>query len=701
MAATDTPGSRAQAHSAGAELLSGPGLRYTSGMDAPVWLSRLNPQQQQAVMHGPGPLLIIAGAGTGKTNTLAYRVAWLMHQGVPAERILLLTFTRRAAQEMLSRAQHACRHSTGKVWGGTFHAIANRLLRMYGRAVGLTPDFTVLDESDSADLLGVIRTRLGLDSKEKRFPRKATMRAIYSRVVNSREPLEKVLKREYPWCVHAEAGLRQIFTEYSKRKKDRQVLDFDDLLLFWNHMLEEPSLADVIGARFEHVLVDEYQDTNVIQAETLVRLRQKNRNITVVGDDAQSIYSFRAATIRNILDFPNQFAGTTVVTLEENYRSVQPVLDVGNAVMKPARFRYTKNLWSSRKSEQRPLLCVCRDEDEQTRLVCDKVLEHREQGIKLQEQAVLFRAGHHSDQLEIELTRRDIPFRKYGGLKFLEAAHVKDMMAFLRIIENPRDDISWFRVLEMLDGVGPKTVERFVQQFEAMGFDFNRLGEVPMPAAGREQYLTLADLLSSLHDARTIPVAAQVERVRSFYADLVPRLYDNPQPRLRDLEQLEAVARRYRSRANFLADLTLDPPDSTSDLAGPPHKDEDWLVLSTIHSAKGCEWKVVYIVHAADGMIPSDMATEDDEGVEEERRLFYVAVTRAKDWLYVLYPLRYYYKRWPMGDSHGYAQLTRFLPEDVREIMEQPSARSLDTTEYVMDADAIRARIARNWDGGF
>ncbi len=677
------------------------GREYTCLVDTPSWLSRLNPPQQQAVMHGSGPLLIIAGAGTGKTNTLAYRVAWLIHQGVPAERILLLTFTRRAAQEMLTRAQHACRHSTGKVWGGTFHAMANRLLRIYGRQVGLSPDFTVLDELDSADMLGVIRNRLGLDSKQKRFPRKVTIRAIYSRVVNSREPLERVLKREYPWCLHAEAGLRQIFDEYTRRKSERQVLDFDDLLLFWNQMLEQPSLAELVGARFEHILVDEYQDTNVIQAEILQRLRRNNKNITVVGDDAQSIYSFRAATIRNILDFPNQFPGTTIVTLEENHRSVQPILDVGNAVMKPARYRYTKNLWSGRKSDQKPLLLVCRDEDEQTQLVCEKILEHREQGIRLQEQAVLFRAGHHSDQLEIELVRRDIPFHKYGGLKFLEAAHVKDLMAFLRVLENPRDDVSWYRVLEMLDGVGPKTVERFVHELEARDFDLTRLGDMPMPLACREQYCALVEMLQSLHGEKSIPVAAQVERVRSFYADFVPRLYDNPQPRLRDLEQLEVAARRYRSRQNFLADLTLDPPNSTSDLAGPPHKDEDWLVLSTMHSAKGCEWKVVYVIHAADGMIPSDMATEDDEGIEEERRLFYVAVTRAKDWLYVLYPLRYYYRRWPMGDSHGYAQLTRFLPEDVQQIMEQQGGRALEATEYVLDAEGIRERIARFWEKKF
>ena len=665
------------------------------------WLDHLNPPQRQAMMHGDGPLLIIAGAGTGKTNTLAYRVAYLIQQGVPAERILLLTFTRRAAQEMLTRAQGVCRHSTGKVWGGTFHAIANRLLRLYGRPVGLSPDFTVMDESDAADMLGVIRARLGLDAREKRFPRKHTVRAIYSRVVNSREPLDKVLKREYPWCVEAEEGLRRVFAEYTKRKGKRQLLDFDDLLLFWHQVLEQPGIADLAGGRFEHILVDEYQDPNVIQAETLQRMRQKNKNITVVGDDAQSIYSFRAATIRNILDFPKQFPGTTVVTLEENYRSVQPILNVGNAVMDSARDRYTKNLWSARPSEQRPVLVVCRDEDEQTRLVCEAILRHREEGVKLQEQAVLFRTGHHSDQLEIELTRRNIPFHKYGGLKFLEAAHVKDMMAFLRVLENPRDDMSWFRILEMFDGVGPRTAERFFADFEAREFDLGRADEIEMPAASRGQFRQLAGLLASIRDAGETEVAAQVERLRDFYGDFIPRLYDNPAPRLRDLEQLEAVARRYRSRANFISDLTLDPPASTADLAGPPYKDEDWLVLSTMHSAKGCEWKVVYIIHAADGMIPSDMATTDEEGIEEERRLFYVAVTRAKDWLYIVFPLRYYYKRFPMGDGHSYAQLTRFVPHDVAKLLERQGASSLEADDGPPTDEQIRAKIARYWESRF
>jgi DNA helicase II / ATP-dependent DNA helicase PcrA len=668
--------------------------------ELPDWLSGLNPQQLKAVTHGDGPLLIIAGAGTGKTNTLAHRVAWLIHQGIQPGRILLLTFTRRAAQEMLNRAQAVTKQATAKVWGGTFHSMANRLLRTYGRVVGLSPDFTVMDESDSSDMLGLIRAQMGFTSKEKRFPRKSTVRSIYSRVVNSREPIGAVLKKDYPWCVEAEEGLRQVFNTYTKRKAARQVLDYDDLLLFWNHALEDKTVADAMSARFDHILVDEYQDTNIIQAEILQRLRQKNHNITVVGDDCQSIYSFRAATIKNILDFPEQFPGATVVTLEQNYRSVQPILDVGNAVMKPAPHRYTKNLTAVRDGKQKPVLITCRDEDEQVKVVCDQILEHLEQGIKLQQQAVLFRAGHHSDQLEIELARRNIPFHKYGGLKFLEAAHVKDLLALLRILENPRDDMSWFRVLEMFEGVGPRTAERFVSDLEARTFDLAVLGQITMPAAAHDQYQALAQTLLDLRKEE-LPVAIQVERLRKFYEPLLATLYDNPKPRLRDLEQLEAVAQRYTSRANFISDLTLDPPDTTADFAGPPFKDEDWLVLSTMHSAKGCEWKAVYVIHAADGMIPSDMATDDDDSIEEERRLFYVAVTRAKDWLYVVFPLRYYYKRYPMGDQHAYAQLTRFAPASVQKLMDSRGGTSLEAHDGPMTDEEIRAKIAKFWDRRF
>jgi DNA helicase-2/ATP-dependent DNA helicase PcrA len=667
------------------------------------WDEQLNAAQLRAVTHGDGPLLIIAGAGTGKTRTLAYRVAWLIGQGVPAERILLLTFTRRAAQEMVNRAHALTRQSTERVWGGTFHAVGNRLLRMYGRSVGLEPGFTVADESDSADLLGMIRSELGHTSKDKRFPRKATIRAIYSRVVNSRAPLEEVLEKEYPWCKEADKELREIFRCYTERKQQRGVLDYDDLLIFWRYLLDGPAVREHLGGMFEHVLVDEYQDTNIIQAEILAGLRQANRNITVVGDDAQSIYRFRGATVHNILDFPEQFPGTTIVTLEENYRSVQPVLDVANKVMEQARVKYTKNLYSQRRSDQRPVLLTCLDEPEQCRMVCERVLQHLEEGVPLRQQAVLFRAGHHSDMLEVELARRNIPFHKYGGLRFVEAAHVKDLLALLRIIENPGDEVSWFRVLEMLDGVGPRSARKVVDFLHAAG-SLEGLADCPVPPAAREGFAELAAVLLAVARAgRGLPVAAQIEQLRRYYEPLLTRLYDNPTPRARDLEQLESIAGRYRSRESFVTDLTLDPPQSTADLAGAPYRDDDFLVLSTMHSAKGCEWKAVYVIHAADGMMPSDMATGDEEEIEEERRLFYVAITRARDRLYVLFPLRYYTRKHWLGDAHLYAQLTRFIPPDVAPLFEQQVVRygfAEEVAPGFEDGDArdIRRRIDRLWE---
>jgi len=673
------------------------------------FLDDLNPQQREAVTHGDGPLLIIAGAGTGKTKTLAYRVAWLVKQGVPADRILLLTFTRRAAEEMLNRARHVTGSaSANKVWGGTFHAVANRLLRIYGQAIKLGPDFTVMDEGDTMDMLGLIKADLDLASREKRFPRKTTILKIYSRVVNSREPLPKVLKKEYPWCIEAEDGLRRIFQEYSKRKQERQVLDYDDLLLFWNGILDVPDIADHMAERFQHVLVDEYQDTNIIQAEILQKLRRKNKNITVVGDDAQSIYAFRAATIKNILQFPDQFPDAKVVTLEENYRSVQTILDVGNAVMKPARYKYTKNLWSNRSSEQRPFLIQVRDETEQCRVVSEKILKHWEEGIPLHQQAVLFRAGQHSDQLELELARRGIPFVKYGGLKFIEHAHVKDMLAFLRVLENPREEVSWYRILNMLNGVGPKTTRVFLNAFGEKGFDLKKLPELSLPSAARGQYQQLTATLLAIHEqGEKLKLPSQIERLRLYYDPLIPLLYDNPDPRVADMSQLEEAAKRYRSRRAFIDDLTLDPPDSTADLAGPPYKNDDWLILSTMHSAKGCEWQAVYVIHAADGNIPSDMALGDEkegvdeEGLEEERRLFYVAITRAKDWLYIFFPLRYYFKRYPFGDGHSYAQRSRFLTEEILPLFETRIVDQYgleDIPIQVQTQDDIRRKIGESWD---
>ncbi len=653
-----------------------------------AWLNDLNPRQRAAATAGEGPILVVAGAGTGKTKTLAYRVAYLVCKGVDPGRIMLLTFTRRAAEEMIRRASAIMRVArpevatrAARVWGGTFHSVANRLLRVYGRAIGLEESFTVLDQGDAEDLINVIRHEKGLAGKGKRFPRKATCLAIYSRCVNSSDPLDHTLKTYFPWCQGWEDELKLLFKSYVDVKQARHVLDYDDLLLFWYHLLADKDLARRIEARFDHVLVDEYQDTNRLQAGILQRMRRANNNVMVVGDDAQSIYSFRAADVHNILEFPGQFSGTTQVTLEQNYRSRQPILDATNHIIALTPERFTKDLWAARGGDQKPLLITCEREEDQTDYVVRKILEHYEQGIPLRRQAVLFRVGHWSDHLEVELGRRKIPFHKYGGLKFLEAAHVKDLLSFLRILENPRDQLAWSRVLNLLEGVGPGTAARGFAWVQDRGFDPRVIGQFAGPGAASDSIRRLGELFGELTawGGNRVPLAGQVERIRRFYEPILVKVYDNPDPRRRDLEHLEHIAGGYRSRRKFLSDLTLDPPTSTADFAGPPALDDDWLTLSTIHSAKGCEWDVVYLIHAADGILPSDLATGDAGQIEEERRLLYVACTRAKDWLYVLFPLRYYHGKHRLGDGHSYAQLTRFIPP--------PVARFFETGSVVADRD--------------
>ena len=661
----------------------------------------LNPEQLTAARHGEGPLLIVAGAGTGKTMTLAARVASLIERGVRPERILLLTFSRRAAREMVGRAQRLITEDAGRVWGGTFHAIGNRLLRLHGRALGLSPDFTVLDQADGADVMNLLRDELGYSSRERRFPRKDMLAAIYSRTVNAGARLGEVLKRHYPWCLDEGEGIRDIFRAYTERKRQQHVLDYDDLLLFWKALATSPTTGPQLAAMFDHVLVDEYQDTNALQADILEGIRPAHgpRNLTVVGDDAQAIYGFRAATVRNILEFPQRFPGGAVIKLERNYRSTPPILAASNAVIALSPQRHEKMLWSSRDGARRPQLRMCLDEAEQSDAVCRTVLEHREEGVPLKAQAVLFRAAHHSDHLEVELARRNIPFVKYGGLKFLEAAHVKDALAALRILENPYDEVSWFRVLQLPDGMGPASARNLMDTLgvrrdaaaEAAASPLVRfLTEpvaVPKPAAQgiRDLRAVLADCL----DQDALPPAAQLTRLRSFLEPVIVRAYDSGAARIRDLEQLELLASESATRGQFLADLTLDPPSSTSDLAGPPHLDEDYLILSTIHSAKGLEWDVVHLIHTADGMIPSDLATGDEDEIEEERRLLYVALTRARDALHVSYPQRYYRRPKGLEDPHAYAQRSRFLPDDVIEHFDVVGPQAVTVPEIAHAVDGV------------
>jgi DNA helicase-2/ATP-dependent DNA helicase PcrA len=642
-----------------------------------AFLDRLNPRQRAAAEHGagderPGPLLVIAGAGSGKTSTLAHRVAALIAGGADPRAMLLLTFSRRAAVEMTRRVERivagmarsrAMQAAPALIWAGTFHAIGARLLREYAPRIGLAPEFTIHDREDSADLMALVRHELGLSGADRRFPLKGTCLAIYSKAINTEQPLAQVLAGSFPWCAGWEGELKRLFAAYVEAKHKHGVLDYDDLLACWAAMMAEPSLAAEIGARFEHVLVDEYQDTNRLQASVLQRLKPDGRGLTVVGDDAQAIYAFRGATVRNILDFPRQFEPpATVVTLEQNYRSTQPILDAANAVIGLARERFTKNLFSERASAARPLLVSVADEAAQARYVVDEILARREEGLMLRAQAVLFRASHHSLQLELELGRRNVPFVKFGGLKFLEAAHVKDLLACLRWAENPRDRVAGFRLLLLLPGVGPKTAARALDAIAAAAEPAEAFAAFAPPAACAADWAALAALFCRLRE-RSQGWPAELAEARRWYEPQMARLHDNAQVRLADLAALESIAGTYPSRERFLTELTLDPPDATSDEAGAPLLDEDYLTLSTIHSAKGQEWGAVYVLNAVDGCIPSDMATATAAEIEEERRLLYVALTRARDHLQVLVPQRFYvHQQAAGGDRHVYGSRTRFIP---------------------------------------
>ncbi len=653
--------------------------------DPHAYLARLNPEQRAAVEHGvasgmAGPLLVIAGAGSGKTNVLAHRVAHLVAEGANPGAILLLTFSRRAADEMARRAERIVRqvaasrpHLAGAklAWAGTFHSIGARLLRDYAPRIGLDPAFTIHDREDSADLLNLVRHELGLADTGKRFPRKHTCLAIYSAVVNTLAPLADVLQARYPWCTDFEDDLKRLFRAYVEAKQAQHVLDYDDLLLYWSQMVQVPALAAEIGARFEHILVDEYQDTNALQASIVLALKPDGAGVTVVGDDAQSIYAFRGATVRNILDFPRQFAPPArIVTLERNYRSTQPILAAANGVIARAAEGYAKALWSERASAERPELVSVRDDTEQAAFVVDAVLARREAGVNLRQQAVLFRASQHSATLEIELVRRNIPFVKFGGLKFLEAAHVKDALAVLRWIENPRDRVAGFRVLQLMPGVGPKTaaaVLDLVALAEDVAMALEEARVSPAAAPAWQDFLALVGALYP----RELPWPAEFETIETWYAPHLERLYDDAQVRQGDIAQLGRIARTYPSRQRFLTELTLDPPDATSGEAGVPLRDEDYLILSTIHSAKGQEWSAVTLLNAVDGCIPSDMATASAQEIEEERRLLYVAMTRAKDHLQIVVPQRFYVTQQSgYGDRHVYAGRTRFIPAGLLNLFE-------------------------------
>lgn len=653
-------------------------------------LTTLNDAQRAAVEHGrgeaaPGPLLVLAGAGTGKTTTLAARVARLVLDGADPQRILMLTFSRRAAQEMERRVAQvlgralglgAARQVAALPWSGTFHSIGARLLREHAAAIGLAPQFTILDRSDAEDLMGWVRQELGFAATAKRFPMKGTCLAVYSRAVNAQMAVGDVVAKLHPWCMGWEDELAALFRAYAEAKQRQQVLDYDDLLLAWHELMSLPALAAAVAARFDHVFVDEYQDTNRLQAAILHALKPDGRGVTVVGDDAQAIYSFRAAEVRNILDFPQRFdPPARIVTLTRNHRSTQAILDVSNAVIALSPQRIPKDLVSVRCGGQPPRLVRVEGEIAQARWVCDEVLLQREGGLALKRQAVLFRAGHHSAALELELTRRNVPFVKYGGLKFLEAAHVKDLLSVLRWVQNPRHRLAALRVALLMPGMGPASARRLVDAIEAAADPLAALRAfVPPPSAAP----AWRDWLRA-HEAL---VAGRwpddVSMAQRWYAPHLERLHDDAALREADLVQLARLAAGFANRERFLAELTLDPPAATSDEPGEPLRDEDYLILSTMHSAKGQEWAAVYLLNAVDGCIPSDMATGASDEIEEERRLLYVALTRAQHQLAVLVPQRFHVtQQRRFGDRHLYAQLTRFIPPAVADLFDETTAEAV------------------------
>jgi DNA helicase-2/ATP-dependent DNA helicase PcrA len=652
---------------------------------AAAYLESLNPEQRRAVEHGaagPGPfapLLVIAGAGSGKTNTLAHRVAHLIVGGADPRRILLMTFSRRAASEMTKRVERIARKVLGDnagvmtdalAWTGTFHGIGARLLRDYAEQIGLDPAFTIHDREDSADLMNLIRHEKGYSKTEGRFPTKGTCLAIYSRCVNAEAGIEQVLGSSFPWCSGWATELKKLFAAYVEAKQRQNVLDYDDLLLYWAQTMSDPLLAGDIGGRFDHVLVDEYQDTNRLQSSILLALKPGGCGLTVVGDDAQSIYSFRAATVRNILDFPGQFSPPAdIITLDRNYRSTQTILAAANGVIDLARERFTKNLWTERTSGTKPQLVTVRDEADQARCIVERVLENRESGALLKQQAVLFRTSSHSGPLEVELTRRNIPFVKFGGLKFLDAAHIKDMLALLRFVENPRDRVAGFRLMHLIPGVGPASAQRVLDHMADSVDPIAALAQAPVPPRAGDDWEMFVGAVADISRSNW---PADLERARLWYEPHLDRLHEDSEVRRADLIQLEQIASGYPSRERFLTELTLDPPDATSDQAGVPLLDEDYLILSTIHSAKGQEWKSVFVLNVVDGCMPSDLGVGTSPELEEERRLLYVAMTRARDDLHLMVPQRFFtHGQHARGDRHVYASRTRFIPASLLGLFEK------------------------------
>ena len=600
----------------------------------------LNPSQYKAAVSHRGPLLVLAGAGSGKTRTLVFRVARMVEEGIDPASILLLTFTRRAAEEMLHRVEALLGSRCDRVTGGTFHSFANTILRRYAQLLGFANAFTILDRSDSEDVINLIRSRMGLDKKERRFPRKQTILEILSLAANKTCGVAAVLDEQFPHLFDELDELGQIADYYRDYKRERSLLDYDDLLSYLRELLRgQPELAERLSHTFRYIMVDEYQDTNRLQADIVRLLAHSHDNVMAVGDDAQSIYSFRGATVRNIFEFPDLFPGTQVIKLEENYRSTQPILDLSNEIILQAKESYTKNLFTRREAGIRPTLVEADSERYQSRFVGQKILELHESGVPLPEIAVLFRSSFHSFDLEIELGRRNLQFVKRGGFKFIETTHLKDVLAHLRIIANPQDAVSWYRVLLLLDGVGAKSSEKILAQVLDAPDPFQGLAGYRGRGAVNTALKSLAEALQQARDEGLKP-AEQLDVIVRYYGPILKHRHRDDYPkRQKDLEHFTIITERYRSLDRMLSDMALEPPTSSVDnVLATEGEDEGLLTLSTIHSAKGLEWHSVFIIWAVEGRFPS-LYNKDDDELEEERRLMYVAATRAKENLFITYPI--------------------------------------------------------------
>jgi len=619
--------------------------------------NELNPAQLAAVESIDGPYLVIAGAGSGKTRVLVHRVAYLVEQGVKPDQILLLTFTRRAAEQMLRRASLLLDERCSKVSGGTFHSFANMILRKYAKFLEISNNFTILDQADAEDAVNLVRTQLGYHKSEKRFPRKHAILEAISKSVNKSADISDVLYDEYPQFMEFTEEIKKIRDEYNKYKRQKSLLDYDDLLVFLKDLLSKhEDVRASLCAKYKYIMVDEYQDTNKLQAHIVCLLAADNANIMVVGDDAQSIYSFRGANFKNIIDFPKIFKGTKIITLEENYRSTQPILNLTNAVIRQAKEKFEKNLYTKKKEGNIPVFVDCPDENSQSTFVADKILELREEGVSLKDIAVLFRSGWHSNDLEIELSSRNIPFAKYGGQKFVEAAHIKDLLSYLRIAYNTHDQVSWLRALLLIPRIGPKTAVKIIEAVLGNSKDKELLLK-------NEELAKMLELLKGVDCQRDAP-AKIIEKFLSYYQPLLKIKYDDFNKRLNDLDSLLRIADRYKTTEQFLVDMALEPPERSIIEAGKRDKDDTLLTLSTIHSAKGLEWHTVFLIYVAEGHLPSYLSLETEDEIEEERRLFYVAATRAKVNLFLLKP---HIDRSPRSFMDGggsvFTQVSRFLEQ--------------------------------------